>query len=756
MPAADGVTASRLLLRRLRDVMAGGGTAQQRLDKVVQIIAADMVAEVCSTYIMRAGEVLELFATQGLKPEAVHKTRLRVGEGLVGDIALHSRPLALADAQSHPNFAYRPETGEEIYHSLMGVPIPRGGRVLGVLVVQNRTRRHYTEEEIEALQTTAMVLAELVASGELLAGDPHHAADGLTLMPLRLDGLALCPGLGIGQAVLHEPRILLKQMVAEDPVRELERFRAAVDGMQNALDDLLAASDIAAGGEHRDVLESYRMFAADRGWLGRITEAIRGGLTAEAAIQKVQDDTRARMAQIADPYLRERLHDFDDLANRLIQHLGGTVLAMSAGQLPDELVLVARNMGPAELLDYDRRRLRGLVLEEGSATAHVAIVARALDIPVIGRLPQLLSRIEPGNLLIVDGDNGQLMIRPGEDVQHLFRENIRLRAAREASFAATRGLPAVSRDGVGVSLNIKAGLLLDLPHLAAVGAEGVGLYRTEIPFMVRSDFPDVAAQTELYAKVIEQAGDRPVTFRTLDIGGDKVLPYWSEAEEENPAMGWRAIRIALDRPHLLRQQLRALIRASAGRPLSLMFPMIADVGEFVAARRLLDVELGRAERRAEPLPARLKVGAMFEVPSLAWQLQALLQEVDFVSVGSNDLRQFLFASDRGNPRVSDRYDVLSPSLLRLLGDLAASCDSAGVPVAVCGEMAGRPLEAMALIGLGYRSLSMSPRAIGAVRLMLRSLDVAVLRRFIDTLLAERRDSLREPLRSFAQEHAVAV
>jgi phosphotransferase system enzyme I (PtsP) len=756
MPAADGVTASRLLLRRLRDVMAGGGTAQQRLDKVVQIIAADMVAEVCSTYIMRAGEVLELFATKGLKPEAVHKTRLRVGEGLVGDIALHSRPLALADAQSHPNFAYRPETGEEIYHSLMGVPIPRGGRVLGVLVVQNRTRRHYTEEEIEALQTTAMVLAELVASGELLAGDPQHAADGLTLMPLRLDGLALCPGLGIGQAVLHEPRILLKQMVAEDPVSELERFRAAVAGMQTALDDLLAASDIAAGGEHRDVLESYRMFAADRGWLGRIAEAIRGGLTAEAAIQKVQDDTRARMAQIADPYLRERLHDFDDLANRLIQHLGGTVLAMSAGQLPDELVLVARNMGPAELLDYDRRRLRGLVLEEGSATAHVAIVARALDIPVIGRLPQLLSRIEPGNLLIVDGDNGQLMIRPSDDVQHLFRENIRLRAAREASFAATRDLPAVSRDGVGVSLNINAGLLLDLPHLAAVGAEGVGLYRTEIPFMVRSDFPDVAAQTELYGKVIEQAGDRPVTFRTLDIGGDKVLPYWSEAEEENPAMGWRAIRIALDRPHLLRQQLRALIRASAGRPLNVMFPMIADVGEFVAARRLLDVELGRAERRAEPLPARLRVGAMFEVPSLAWQLQALLQEVDFVSVGSNDLRQFLFASDRGNPRVSDRYDVLSPSLLRLLRELAAGCDSAGVPVAVCGEMAGRPLEAMALIGLGYRSLSMSPRAIGAVRLMLRSLDVAVVRRFIDTLLAERRDSLREPLRSFAQEHDVAV
>jgi phosphotransferase system enzyme I (PtsP) len=756
MPAADGVTASRLLLRRLRDVMAGGGGAQQRLDRIVQIIAADMVAEVCSTYIMRAGEVLELFATKGLKPEAVRKTRLRVGEGLVGDIAQHARPLALADAQSHPQFAYRPETGEEIYHSLMGVPILRGGRVLGVLVVQNRSRRHYTEEEIEALQTTAMVVAELVASGELIASDEPQPGDGLALRPLRLEGLPLCSGLGIGRAVLHEPRILLKQMVAEDPASELERFRDAVAGMHSALDDLLAASDIAGGGEHRDVLESYRMFAQDSGWLGRIGEAIRGGLTAEAAIQRVQDDTRARMSQIADPYLRERLHDFDDLANRLFQHLGGTVQATAAGALPEEFVLVARNMGPAELLDYDRKRLRGLALEEGSATAHVTIVARALDIPVIGRVAGLMSRTEPGNLLIVDGDNGQLLVRPADDVRRAFNESLRLRAAREASYAATRDLPAVSRDGLPVSLNINAGLLLDLAHLEAVGADGIGLYRTELPFMVRTDFPDVATQTELYRKVLDQAGDKPVLFRTLDIGGDKVLPYWVEAEEENPAMGWRAVRIALDRPHLFRQQVRAMIRAAGGRPLSVMFPMIAEVGEFTAARKLLDLELARAVRRGEPTPERLRVGAMFEVPALAWQLPALLAAADFISVGSNDLRQFMFASDRGNPRVAERYDVLSPAFMRLLRDLARQCQLAGVPVAVCGEMAGRPLEAMALVGLGFRSLSMAPRAVGAVRLMLRSLDLSVLRRFLDEALAADEGSLRRSLGAFAERHDVAL
>jgi len=324
MPQSGGMTASRLLLRRLRDTMAGAGTAQQRLDKGVNIIAADMVAEVCSAYLLRAGEALELFATKGLKPEAVRKTRLRVGEGLVGDIAAHARPLALAEAQSHPSFAYRPETGEEIYHSFLGVPILRAGRVLGVLVVQNRTQRVYDEEEIEALETTAMVLAELVTGGELIGPDELKPAEGIALLAVRVEGVALSEGLAIGQVVLHEPRIALRRMVAEDPAAEMVRFKGAVAVMHRTLDDMLGLSELAAGGEHRDVLESYRMFAEDRGWLESIAEAIDGGLTAEAAIQKVTNDLQARMAQMSDPYLRERLHDFEDLANRLTRHLGAT------------------------------------------------------------------------------------------------------------------------------------------------------------------------------------------------------------------------------------------------------------------------------------------------------------------------------------------------------------------------------------------------------------------------------------------------
>jgi phosphotransferase system enzyme I (PtsP) len=748
------LTGGRRLLRRLRDIMAGSGVAQERLDRTVKLVAADMVAEVCSCYIMRAGEVLELFATEGLRLEAVHRTRLRVGEGLVGAIAATARPLALADAQSHPDFAYRPETGEEIYHSLMGVPILRGGRVLGVLVVQNRTLRNYTEDEVEALQTIAMVLAELVASGDLVGPGELATADGNAVLPLRLDGIRLNAGLACGVAVLHEPRIVVHQVVAEDTDLELERLAKGVGGMQSAIDAMLESKDLADGGEHRDILETYRMFAADRGWLTRMREAIRSGLTAEAAVQRVRDDNRTRMNQISDPYLRERLLDLEDLANRLLQHVAGK--ATVAADLPDEMILIARSMGPAELLDYDRSRLRGLILEEGSPTAHVAIVARALDIPVIGRVKDVLAKVDSGDIVIADGDNAQIFIRPGDDILQAIEANLQMRRARKETYAAIRSEPAETLDGVRVALHLNAGLQIDLPHLDDTGAEGIGLYRTEIPFMVRDRFPDVDEQAEIYRRILDQAGDRPVTFRTLDIGGDKVLPYLPESEEENPAMGWRAIRIALDRPAMLRQQLRAMLRAGAGRKLRIMFPMVAEVAEFVAAKAVLGVELKRAEARCVELPAEIKLGVMLEVPSLLWQLSSLLPAVDFVSVGSNDLMQFLFACDRGNPNLAGRYDPLSPAMLSLLAELVKQCEAYDVPLSLCGEMGGSPLEAMALLGIGFRNLSMAPASFGPVKAMVRSLELASLHQFLAMHMASPDHSLRSKMSGFAHDHGVAI
>ena len=735
--------------------MAGSGSGQERLDKIVTLIRAEMRADVCSCYVMRAGEVLELFATEGLNKTAVHNTRLRVGEGIVGEIAAHARAMALDNAPSHPSFAYRPETGEDPFQSLAGVPILRGGRVRGVLVIQHKDHHRYTEEVVEVLQTTAMVVAELVAAGDLVNPQEVSSTGDPALLPTRLPGTSLNSGVAMGLAVIHRPQIAIRQMVAEDVDAELERLSQGIASMHDAIDRLLTATTLAGLGEPRDILETYRMFAEDRGWLSRIREAIRNGLTAEAAVQQVQNDTRARMSHMTDPYIREKLLDFEDLTNRLLQHLSGRA-SDNGTMLPDDAIVVARSMGPAELLDYDRHRLRAIVLEDGSPSSHVCIVARALNIPVV-QATEALGRIEPLDPLVVDGDYGAVYVRPAEDIQMAFAESVALRARKEQVYEETRSLPSVTRDGVPISILLNCGLLFDLAHLHASGSEGIGLYRTEIPFMVRSSYPDVQAQTELYARVLDEAGDKPVSFRTLDVGGDKMLPYISPgAEEENPALGWRAIRIGLDHPSLLRQQLRALLRAAAGRPLSVMFPMIAEVAELDAARRLIDLELKRLRASGMEEPSRLRVGIMIEVPALLWQLPALLPRVDFVSVGSNDLAQYIFASDRGNPRTAQRYDPLSPPMLTMLKKLVEACGEARVPLSICGEMAGRPLDAMALIGLGFRTLSMAPPSVGPVKTMLRSLDVAALRQYMDWLYQGSDHSLRIKLRAFARDHGVVI
>ena len=756
-PTAPARGGPRALLRNLREVMAAPGEPQEVLDRVVRLIASNMVAEVCSLYLLRAGDELELFATQGLNPKAVHRTRLKVGEGLVGDIAAHARPLNLKDAQDHPLFAYRPETGEEIYLAFLGVPILRSGRVSGVLAVQNEARRNYTEEEVEALQTIAMVLAEMVASGRLI--DRLALTDAVPAgLPEQIPGRALAEGLAIGTARLHEPRIEVADgTIADDIPAEHARLNRAVEALRGSVENLLATPEMAPEMPHtrefRDIFEAYRMFAYDRGWLRRLQDAIDTGLTAEAAVKRVHDEIRARMNDIQDPYLRERLADFDDLANRLYRHLTGKG-RVTAADLPNDSVLIARTMGPAELLDYDRKKLAGLVLEEGSTTSHAAIVARALNLPVIGRAKGVLDAVEPGDLVVVDADHEQVLVRPGAEALQAFEQSLAQRAERHAVYAALKHLPAETRDGVAIELHMNAGLLVDLHHLEDTGADGIGLYRTELHFMLRASMPKIAEQTSFYRNVLNQARDKPVVFRTLDVGGDKLLPFQTDEQEANPAMGWRAIRIALDRPALLRSQLRALLAAAAGRTLRVMFPMVAEVAEFRAARALLDIEVARLARLGRQLPLSIRVGTMLEVPALAWQLDDLLPEVDFVSVGSNDLMQFFFAADRGSPRVAERYDLLSPAVLSFLRHVVVRCDSAQVPVSLCGEMAGRPLEAMALLGIGFRTISMPSAAIGQVKEMVRLLDVGALSGRLEQLLVSGRRTLREDLSAFAESTGI--
>ncbi len=743
-------------MARLRDVMAGAGSASDRLQKIVSVIAAEMVAEVCSCYVMRAGEVLELFATVGLNQDAVRRTRLRVGEGLIGHIAASGQPLALAQARGHPAFAYRPETGEDRYRSLCGVPILRGGRVRGVLTLQNATERLYSETDVEVLQTIAMLVAELVAAGELISPEEAAAGSDPGLLPRRLEGLPVHGGVAVGTAILHQPTSVVREVVAEDPDVEFARFDEALSAMHRSIDDLLESSRDSGLSDQTDILETYRMFASDRGWIARIRAAILQGLTAEAAVQRVQDGLRVRMGRMSDPYLRERLQDFEDLTARLISHLAGRQAARLEGTMPDQIVLVARSMGPAELLDYDRESLAGLVLEEGSMASHVALVARAMDIPVVGRCASALKQIEPLDQLIVDGDQGHVYVRPAEDILEAYQRAAAARLARSHVGHALRDLPGVTLDGLPVRLMVNAGLAVETAALHEGGADGIGLFRTEIPFMVRAAYPEVEAQTELYAEILDQAKGKPVVFRTLDVGADKRLPYFPETHDRNPALGWRAIRIGLDRPSMLRGQIRALIHAAAGRPVGILFPMIADIGELDFARRLVDLELDRARNAGRTMPEKLEVGVMVEVPSLLWQLDHVLASVDFISVGTNDLIQYIFAADRENQRVAQRYDPLSPSFLRVLRDIAERAARAGRPATLCGEMASRPLEAMALIGLGYRSLSVAPHALGAVKQMVRSVDCARLQPFLARKLDSRATTIRPDLRAFAHDRNVVL
>jgi phosphotransferase system enzyme I (PtsP) len=754
--ATSAAASAREILTGLHAVMAKRGSAQSKLDQVVDLIAEAMSSDVCSIYLLR-DNVLELFATHGLRKEAVHVTKLRMGEGLVGAIAAEGRIVNLAEAAEHPAFIYRPETGEERFHGFAGVPIVRLESPIGVLAVQHAEPRQYENVEIEALQTVAMVLSEMIAGARLVDGARRSRMRSAG--PLRLTGLKLVSGMGKGMAVFHEPRIIVEHTVAEDIEAERERVYSAFRKMREQIDNMTRDAEFGTTGEHEEILETYRMFAYDEGWSRRINEAIDSGLTAEAAIERVQQRTRARMREIDDPLLQERMHDLEDLSNRLLRIVSGRMGTAAQTGLAHDTVLIARNLGPAELLEYDRRRLKAVLLEEGSLTSHMVIVARAIGVPVIGRLADIRHAVEEGEQILVDGDNGSVIIRPNRTLLTGFEQRMAMSQKRRAEFAAVRTLAAKTKDGVKASVMVNAGLAEDAVALSMSGADGIGLFRTEFQFLVSATLPGRERQQRLYTKVLEAAGDRPVVFRTVDIGGDKALPYlsdYAEEQAENPAMGWRALRLSLHRSTLMRAQARALIEASGGKVLRVMFPMVSEPWEYEQARAIFEEQVEWARNAHRRLPKRIEYGAMIEVPSLVEMLDQLLPRVDFISVGTNDLTQFLFAADRSDPRLAERYDWLSPAILRFLRRILDAARHAGVPARICGEMAGRPLEAMALIGIGAENFSITPAGVGPVKAMVRSLDAAAVRARLDQLLARPPKDMRRALTEWARKHAVVI
>ena len=751
----NATRSARNILTGLHEVMASKNHAQGKLNHVVNIIGEAVSSEVCSIYLLRDG-ALELFATRGLNQAAVHVTRLELGEGLVGTIAENVETLNLDEAAAHPNFRYVPETGEERFHSFAGVPIVRSESAVGVLAVQHVEPRKYEEIEIEALQTVAMVLSELIANADLI--DEPSARGGNETGTISLTGLLLVKGAAAGVAIFHQPNVRIEHTVAEDVEAERQRVYSAFDKMREQIDRIASQIDFGTGGEHEEVIATYKMFAYDEGWSRRINEAIDSGLTAEAAIERVQQRTRMRMRQIDDPLLADRMHDLEDLSNRLLRIVSGQMSTAAQLGLKRDSILIARNLGPAELLEYDKRRLRGVVLEEGSLTAHVVIVARAMGIPVLGRVRGIRHKVHDGDMLLLNADDKSVIVRPSSAAEEIFQHDLIDRQKKKARYASMRDAASVTTDGVPVTLMINAGLRDDMSALATTGAEGVGLFRTEFQFLISATLPQRERQQRFYRDVLDAAGDKPVIFRTLDIGGDKVLPYLKDeaSEEENPALGWRALRLSLDHAGLMKAQARALIEAAAGRTLNVMFPMVSEPWEFDAAKAIFEGQIAFLSKQKKLLPNKIRYGAMLEVPALAETLDILLPKINFLSIGTNDLTQFLFAADRADPRLAERYDWLSPAILRFIRRVVKATEGHDVDVAVCGEMGGRTLEALALIGVGIHRLSITPAAVGPIKAMIRSTNHSDIRPKMDELLNTPTENLRESLTAWANSQGIEI
>lgn len=742
------------ILRQLRTITEGQDTLPVKLENIVRLIAEQMSADAASFYIAVDGSRLELFAAYGLNPEAQHRVSFRFGEGLTGEVAQNNRTLNVADAWSHPKFAHKPELGEEQYKSFLGVPLIRWSRSIGVLSVQTREIREFSSLDVEILETVAMVLSEIVSSDEMAELKKGLSKGNNLNEREKLKGISLSKGYGLGTCIVHRRRQAVTKIFAEDKEKELHRLELAYGQMNADLDEKFASTKLGIG-EHVEILDAYRMFARDKGWYKKIADNIHSGLTAEAAVERAYEDMWNRLSGTSDSYLKERLHDLRDVADRLQSYLSGDYGSIK-GVNADDLIVVAQTMGPADLMDYDYSKIRGLIIEDGTPTMHVAIVAKALNIPVVAKIRGIFEEAKTGEQIAVDGTDGYVYMRPSAVVQEKFRAKIAEKDRLQARLAELKELPAQTKDGVKINLYLNVGLAFDLDYIETTNCDGIGLYRTEIPFMASDVMPDVERQMGYYKELMDKAGNKKVIFRSLDVGSDKLLPYWGNVGEENPAIGWRSIRITLDRRAILRKQVRAFLRAAAGKELNVMFPMVANLSEFEEARETLLIELEREKRRGENVPSKVNVGLMIEVPSVIFQLDAILKQADFISIGTNDLAQFIFACDRGNPRLTERYDVLSAPFLSMMGEIVSKANAAGVYCSVCGEMASNPIEALALIGLGYRNLSMSGSSFGRVKSMVRTMNAEDVEDYVHTLLKSQKRTLRPQLISYAYDHGIEI
>lgn len=736
----NAATKAMAILQKIQHDISENTETSVKLERAMELIAQGFNADAVACYITVDDTYLELFCKYGIEDE--YKGNIRYGETITGEIALQRRSIAKTDESSLT------------FKSALGSPMLRWNKTAGVILIINKKPRQYTEEETSMLETIAMFLTTFFSTEEInIYIKKLIKSRGLNLKD-RLKGVVLNKGFGVGCAVVHQRRQALVKIFAEDKNVEIARLEDAKERMNKSLDEKFNATRLGIG-EHTDILETYRMFAKDKGWYKKISDNIEIGLTAEAAVEKAYEDMWNRLSTSPDSYLRERLLDLRDVADRLRLFLDGNNNT-NIENSNEDIIIVAQTMGPADLMDYDYKKIRGLIIEDGTPTMHVAIVAKALNIPVIAKIRGIFKDVKDGELLGIDGQEGYVYINPADNIKEKFKSRQKDMALVLEQLSKLKRFPNKTLDGYRIKLNINIGLDFDMDYLESTKCDGIGLYRTEIPFMSSDKMPDVEKQISFYKKLIDRAGNKNVVFRSLDVGSDKLLPYWQDMNEDNPAIGWRSIRITLDRRAILRKQMKAFIRATAGKELHVMFPMIASLEEFLDAKETLMLELEKEKRNGQDVPTDVKVGLMIEVPSVIFQLDEILKYADFISVGTNDLAQFVFACDRGNPRITDRYDVLSAPFLRVLREIIKKADKAGVPCSVCGEMASNPIEAMVLIGLGYRRLSVAGSAYSSIKNMIRSLRVQDIADYVQILLKSPKRTLRPQLLSYACDHAIAI
>jgi phosphotransferase system enzyme I (PtsP) len=714
---------------------ANADQSAEKLNQIIKIITEETKASLAEIYIKADDVTLECVAIgrEDKIPPAV-----RVGYGVIGK----------AGANNRTSFA----KAGNIFK--IASPLRRWNKPVGVLALTFPKPHDYDETEVEALETVCLFLSEIVASEEMDQYIKKVIKSRGIVSKDHLKGVVINAGYGLGNIVVHHRRKAVTQVFAKDKDLELKNLEIARQKMNEDLEAKFSQESL-QGGDHVEILDAYRMIANDKGWYKRIIGHIDSGMTAEAAVEQAYSEMWARLSGAADAYLKERLHDLRDIADRLRLYLSGEDCNSDTNNY-DDIVIIATSMGPADLMDYDYKKIRALIIEECTPTMHVAIVAKALNVPVIAKIEGLFKDVKEGELMAVDGFSGSVYINPPKDIVARISAKLEAKKKELEQIQKLKNLPCKTKDKERINLYLNIGMDFDIEYIKSTNCDGVGLYRTEIPFMSSTEMPDINKQVACYKKLFDAAGNKKVIFRSLDVGSDKLLPYWKNIDEENPAIGWRSIRITLDRRAILRKQMRAFIRAASDKELYVMFPMISDLDEFLDAKETFDFAYEREKKEGYPLPKKVHLGLMIEVPSVVFQLREILKHCDFISVGTNDLYQFYFACDRGNSRLTGRYDVLSAPFLNLMKKIIKEANAANVTCSVCGEMASNPIDAMALIGLGLRNLSVSSAAYGKVKAMIRSMNVKEVEDYINNILSTSRKTVRPQLTAYAFDHAIEI